>query len=262
MPDGYLIGGSVAATEHSVMCAGGEANELETISRLLDLYPSGILSVVSDTWDLWHVLTHILPQLKNRILARDGKYVTRPDSGDPADILCGDLKAPEGSPARKGVVELLWDVFGGTKTSTGHRLLDAHVGSIYGDSITKAKAQEICDRLAAKGFAAANVVFGIGSYTYQYVTRDTYGFAMKGTWVEINAVGRAIYKTPKTDNGLKNSARGRLAVTHDSSGKMTLIEDATAAQEAASLLRPVWRDGKPLVHESYDVIRARALSTL
>ena len=50
-PEGYLIGGSVAATEHSVMCAGGEACELDTINRLLDLYPSGILSVVSDTWD-------------------------------------------------------------------------------------------------------------------------------------------------------------------------------------------------------------------
>lgn len=56
----YFIAGSVAATEHSVMCAGGEESEQETFERLLNLYPAGILSVVSDTWDLWDVLTEIL----------------------------------------------------------------------------------------------------------------------------------------------------------------------------------------------------------
>src|SRR6478609_3489230 len=54
-PADYLYGGSVAATEHSVMCAGGEDDELATYLRLINLYPSGILSVVSDTWDLWKV---------------------------------------------------------------------------------------------------------------------------------------------------------------------------------------------------------------
>ncbi len=260
VPEGYLIGGSVAATEHSVMCAGGEDGELETFERLLDLYPSGILSVVSDTWDLWHVLTDILPQLKGRIMAREGKLVIRPDSGDPADILCGDPKAT--GAAGWGVVECLWDIFGGTKTSTGHRLLDPHIGCIYGDSITRERAKEITERLAAKGFASANVVFGIGSYTYQYVTRDTYGFAMKATWVEIDGVGRSIFKTPKTDNGVKNSARGRLAVLADARGELYLVENATAEQEAASLLRPVWNSGIALIHETFDVVRARARRAL
>lgn len=263
MPEGYLVGGSVAATEHSVMCAGGQEGELETFERLLRLYPTGILSVVSDTWDLWSVLTDILPRLKDRIMARDGKLVIRPDSGDPADILCG-TGAPGGSPASQGVVEVLWDLFGGTTTETGHRLLDAHVGTIYGDSITRARAVEITERLAAKGFASANVVFGVGSYTYQYVTRDTYGFAMKATWVEIDGAGRDIYKTPKTDSGLKNSARGRLAVLADESGELQLVERATAEQETASLLRPVWSDGHPLPggYESFDIIRARARRAL
>jgi nicotinamide phosphoribosyltransferase len=261
-PEGYLLDGSVAATEHSVMCAGGEQGELQTISRLLDLYPSGILSVVSDTWDLWHVSTNILPQLKARIMSRDGKFVVRPDSGDPADILCGDPDAPIGTPASKGVIQLLWDIFGGTTTDTGHKLLDPHIGAIYGDSITFARGKEITERLAANGFAAANVVFGIGSYTYQYVTRDTYGFAMKATWVMINGDAHNIQKTPKTDTGMKNSACGRLAVLLDANGHMQLIEQATPEQEAKSLLRPSWRDGKPLIHESYDVVRARARQAL
>lgn len=261
-PDYYFIGGSVSATEHSVMCAGGEEGELETISRLLDLYPIGVLSVVSDTWDLWHLLTKILPKLKDRILARAGKYVTRPDSGDPADILCGDDKAPLGSPESRGVIQLLWDIFGGTMTSTGHKLLDEHVGCIYGDSITTEKARDIIARLEARGFASQNMVFGVGSFTYQYVTRDSYGFAMKATWVEIDGKGIDIYKTPKTDSGMKNSARGRLAVLADPDGDLHLIERATREEEAMSVLRPTWRDGAFLVREDYPTIRNRARQNL
>lgn len=263
-PDGYLIGGSVAATEHSVMCAGGEASEMETFNRLLNLYPSGILSVVSDTWDLWQVLTVILPGLKARIMGRDGKLVIRPDSGDPVAIVCGDPSAPEGSPERKGVVELLWDTFGGSMTSTGHRLLDPHVGCIYGDSINEDRARRILDGLAAKGFASANVVFGVGSYTYQFVTRDTYGFAMKATWVEIDGKGMDIFKRPKTDDGMKNSAKGRLSVVRGEDGKLQLINQATPEDEARSLLRLVWRNGNFVHRTSFSKIRecaARELSS-
>lgn len=258
LPAGYFIGGSVAATEHSVMCAGGEDGELETIGRLLGLYPSGVLSVVSDTWDLWNVLTNILPALRDRIMARAGKYVTRPDSGDPVKIICGDPGAPDGTPAFKGVVQLLWETFGGTITGTGHKLLDSHVGAIYGDSITQERALEIVHQLEANGFASGNVVFGIGSYTYQYVTRDTYGFAMKATWVEIGDDGHDIFKTPKTDDGMKNSAKGRLAVLYGPDGSLTLINQATAYQESESELRPVWRDGEFVRRETYDAIRRRA----
>jgi nicotinamide phosphoribosyltransferase len=259
-PENYLIGGSVAATEHSVMCAGGEDGELETFNRLLDLYPTGILSVVSDTWDLWQVIAGILPQLKDRIMSRNGKLVIRPDSGDPADILCGDPMSDDPK-ENAGVVQLLWDIFGGTTTSTGHRLLDSHIGCIYGDSITQERAKTIMARLAAKGFASANVVFGIGSYTYQHVTRDTYGFAMKATWVKIDGVGKDIYKTPKTDSGMKKSARGRLSVLRDH-GRLTLLEQCSPVEEACSLLRPVWRDGSLLVDETFDVVRNRARENL
>ncbi|TAL29064.1 MAG: nicotinate phosphoribosyltransferase [Phenylobacterium sp.] len=253
----YLLGGSVAATEHSVMCAGGEECELDTFDRLLKLYPSGIVSVVSDTWDLWNVLTSVLPELKDRIMARPGKLVIRPDSGDPVKIICGDPEATDPA-AQQGVIRLLWDIFGGTTTDTGHRLLDQHIGCIYGDSINFERAKAITDGLAANGFASANMVFGVGSYTYQYVTRDTFGFAMKATWVEIDGKGRAIFKTPRTDDGTKNSARGRLAVALGDAGDLVLINEATAEEEARSLLRPVWRNGLLAAREGFDVIRARA----
>lgn len=268
--EGYLVGCSVPATEHSVMCAGGEESEQETFERLLDLYPKGILSVVSDTWDLWMVLTEILPSLKDRIMARDGKLVIRPDSGDPVKIICGDPDAPEGSPAHKGVIELLWDLFGGTETqgtlppSKRYKLLDSHIGCIYGDSINRDRAALILSGLMKKGFAPANIVFGSGSFTYQYVTRDTFSFAMKATWAKIKGVGRALFKKPVTDTGEKFSAKGRLAVhldetIDDGDGRqLVLIDNATPEQEADSFLRPVWRDGQFLVFEGFETVRARA----
>ncbi len=260
LADDYLIGGSVPATEHSVMCAGGQTTEMDTFERLLGLYPAGIVSVVSDTWDLWKVLTQILPKLKPQIMGRDGKLVIRPDSGDPVAIICGDRAAPIGSPEHKGVIELLWETFGGTRTHTGHKMLDSHIGCIYGDSITYDRAEAITRNLREKGFASGNMVFGIGSFSYQYVTRDTYGFAMKATSAVVDGEQRALYKDPVTDDGGKKSAKGRLAVVRDDHGHLSLINQATPEQEAQSLLTPVWRDGGFIRYEPFDVIRARARS--
>jgi nicotinamide phosphoribosyltransferase len=254
-----LIAGSVPATEHSVMTAGGQAGERETFERLLSIYPSGILSVVSDTWDLWSVLETILPTLRERILARDGKLVIRPDSGNPVDILCGTVRElGQGATApERGVIETLWDVFGGTVTAQGYKVLDPHIGAIYGDSITLERAAAIIERLEAKGFASTNVVFGIGSFTYQYVTRDTFASAIKATWAEVDGVGRDMLKDPVTDSGTKRSATGRLAVTRGKDGRLALIERATSAQEAASELQVVWEDGAAVRRQSFADVRAR-----
>lgn len=250
-----FLGGSVPATEHSVMCAGGKETETETFERLLSLYPSGIVSVVSDTWDLWSVLTKTLPKLKDKILARDGKLVIRPDSGNPEDIICGDPAAPKDSPAYKGVIELLWDEFGGT-VKDGFRHLDPHIGCIYGDSINYDRAERIFARLAAKKFASTNVVFGVGSFTYQLQTRDVFGMAMKATWVEINGEGVDIFKDPVTDNGVKKSARGRLAVVAEPLD-LELIEGASKADEKRSLLQPVWENGAFVKRQTWSEIVER-----
>lgn len=247
-----LIGGSVPASEHSVLCAGGEKNETDTFNHILDLYPNGVVSIVSDTWDLWNVLTNIVPSLKYKIMAREGKAVIRPDSGDPVKIVCGDPNA--NGPARKGVIELLWDTFGGTKTSSGHRQLDSHIGAIYGDAITYDRADKICEGLEKKGFASTNIVLGIGSYTYQYCTRDTNGFAMKATWAEVDGVGHDLFKKPVTDDGEKFSATGRLAVLRDGD-RLVAIDRATPEQEKESLLQPVWENGVFLRRQSLGNIR-------
>jgi nicotinamide phosphoribosyltransferase len=274
-----FVGGSVNATEHSVMCAGGADDEVGTFKRLLETYPTGILSIVSDTWDLWKVCTEHVVTLKDEILARDGKLVIRPDSGDPVDILCGasftkmgeyvgkgtDSYIPlvDDTPQAKGVIELLWDVFGGTVNEQGYKVLDSHIGAIYGDSITIDRADEICRRLEAKGFASTNVVLGIGSFTYQFNTRDTFGFAMKATYVELGyyeedthptqdngrwrTIGREIFKDPITDDGTKKSATGLLKVVWDPfQENYRLLDKQTWEHENLdnNQLKTIYKDGK------------------
>lgn len=252
--DGTLVGASVPATEHSVMSAGGRDGEFETFERLLDLYPTGILSVVSDTWNLWEVLTDYLPRLKDKILARDGKLVIRPDSGDPEWILCGtksnpnavqtpEVKTPATDPAYFGVVNLLWEVFGGTVNEKGMRELDPHIGTIYGDSITYERAGSIAANLMNQGYASTVPVFGFGSYTFQYQTRDTFGMAVKATWTQRGGQGFNLRKDPLTDNGNKRSASGRLAVRRTMAGDATLVEDASPEQMKESELKTVFVNG-------------------
>ncbi|WP_310554702.1 nicotinate phosphoribosyltransferase [Flavobacterium sp.] len=244
--DVELIGGSVAATEHSVMCMGTTEGEYETFKRLIcEIYPKGIVSIVSDTWDLWKVLTDYLPRLKEEIVGREGKVVIRPDSGDPADIICGN---PNGKTEqeKKGVIELLWDVFGGSTNAKGYKELIPQIGAIYGDSITVERATNICERLKQKGFASTNVVLGIGSFTYQYNTRDTFGFAMKATYGEVNGEGRAIFKDPITDDGTKKSAKGLMKIELENN-IYKLIDEVTWEQEKQGELKEVFRDGTLLV---------------
>jgi nicotinamide phosphoribosyltransferase len=252
--DTDLIGGSVAATEHSVMCMGTIEDEIGTFRRLIcDVYPKGIVSIVSDTWDLWKVLTDYMPKLKNEIINREGKVVIRPDSGDPVDIICGNPNGKNDN-ERKGVIELLWETFGGTTNAKGFKELDPHIGAIYGDSITVERATNICERLKQKGFASTNVVLGIGSYTYQYNTRDTFGFAMKATYGEVDGEGREIFKDPITDDGTKKSAKGLMKVVLEN-GTYQLKDQVSWEEEKEGELKEVFRDGKLLVDQSLAEIR-------
>jgi len=333
--DDELIGCSVPATEHSVMCLGGDGDdEYDTIKRLItETYPTGPISIVCDTWDFFKVLTEILPRLKDIIMARDGKVIIRPDSGDPADIICGTAKivdygdevsslgelklwakdditdkvnedTPHGecgtfeefglfrfngliykievamewnrhdkqyyymeeshvsgcevvnlTPEQKGAVELLWETFGGTTTEKGYKQLDSHIGLIYGDSITLDRCRDICSRLSDKGFASTNVVFGIGSYTYTYTTRDVFGFAVKATYAEIDGKPVEIYKKPKTDDGTKNSAKGLTAVYMSQDGNFHMQDQATWDHVKNCSLELVYRDGALIRNTDISEIR-------
>ncbi|MBL1209022.1 nicotinate phosphoribosyltransferase [Geminocystis sp. GBBB08] len=255
--DEEIIGVSVPATEHSVMAMGMPDGELETFRRLIeDLYPQGIVSIVSDTWDFWKVITQYTLLLKEKIIARNGKLVIRPDSGDPVKIICGDSSYPQDTPEYKGAIQCLWEIFGGTITPQGYKMLDSHIGLIYGDSITLDRAYQILHQLEIKGFASGNVVFGIGSYTYQYVTRDNFGFAVKATSGVVNGKRRDIFKNPKTDTGTKKSAKGLLRIEQENNTYI-LYEQQTPEQEKQGALETVFLDGKLIKCYSLKEIRQR-----
>ena len=323
------------------------------LDLIVNRFTKGIVSYVADSFNLWDVITKILPTIKSEILARDGKLVIRPDSGDPVDILCGvsrkykDLSTyfPEGDvlpeyfedslldevredtphgeigvteyeniyivkgklykakihniswnrydkqyyfidmwekakitieelewkPSDKGVIELLWDIFGGTTNEQGYKVLDHHIGAIYGDSITPERQLEIYRRLAAKGFAATNIVLGIGSFTYQYNTRDTLGFAAKGAWFEVEEEFWAspeslepgirtksynIYKDPVTDDGVKRSLKGLIQVKLIDN-EYVVNQECSWEQEENSELRIIYEDGKFYNQTSLTEIREK-----
>ncbi len=267
-----LVGASCVATEHSIMALDMQGGEVNTFSRLLADFPKGILSVVSDTWSLPNVVCEILPTLKDKIQKRDGKLVIRPDSfwTDPVDCICGfdgyhpqmqKLNAAEIISVKKGLIEALWDIFGGTVNDKGYKVLAPCIGAIYGDAISLERAEKISQRLKDKGFASTNIVYGIGSYTYQFNTRDTLGLAMKATYGIVKKEMREIFKDPVTDDGMKKSAKGLLRV--DKINNDYIVRDCvTIEEEAGGELKPVFLDGKLLVDYTLANIRETVMANL
>lgn len=256
---------SIPATEHSVMCAnvakqqaeGKGRDETETYRKLItELYPSGFVSIVSDTYDFWYNVSVVIPSLKEDIMKRDGRLVVRPDSGSPVDIICGTVKNGGTTPEEKGLIELLWDEFGGTINSKGYKVLDPHIGAIYGDSITLERAELIFAGLEEKGFASSNIVMGVGSYSYQGNTRDSLGFAIKATSVTQGGVEYPIQKDPKTDPG-KKSFRGRVKVVNDK-----CIDNMSSTGDYSDDELEVMFENGIVSHVDIGTIRKRALSEI
>jgi len=260
---------SVRASEHSQMTAGGIEGEFEIYENLLTKFPTGIMSLVSDSFDLWRVLTDYLPKLKDIIMARDGKLVIRPDSGNPVDIICGEpinYKTNKAysqpvtiSPKNKGVIELLWDVFGGTVNEEGFKVLDSHIGMIYGEAINQNNIKEIFSRLEAKSFAASNCFFGQGSFSMQMVTRDTWGMALKCIAQQRNGELVEIMKDPVTDDGIKKSAKGLTVVFKDENGEYYLKDQASLEELSSeeNQLKVRFKDGNYYNQTTLSLIRQR-----
>jgi len=299
-------GGSVPATEHSVMTINISTSnhddkllaEQTYLHKLLtDLYPTGILSVVCDSYDFWGVIEHNLPALKDVIMYRDGKLVIRPDSGNPIDVICGvsvnqsfnyDLEEAipllymgttyfecnsgtykvktivndedeyESSYTKiteveaRGLLQSLWDIFGGTLNDKGYKVLDSHIGLIYGDAITADVYESILSRMESMGFSSDNLVIGKGAVGDQLITRDTFGFAIKATHCVVNGQSIEVSKEPKTD-AKKKSAKGLLHVTPD----FQLIDQCTPEQEATGLLEPIFHNSEVLSNTTLEEIRQK-----
>jgi nicotinamide phosphoribosyltransferase len=194
---------SVPASEHSVMCAYGINDEIKAFMRMLDTYPSGIVSIVSDTYNIWKVMTEYTSILKDKILSRDGKVVFRPDSGNAEFIICGDPEKDPQSPEGKGCIKLLDEMFGSTINARGFKELNPKVGLIYGDGMYLERYKTVLERLTKMGYASSNLVIGIGGILRNH-SRDTLGFAVKATKVRVLNRELSIMKDPITDHGKKS----------------------------------------------------------
>jgi nicotinamide phosphoribosyltransferase len=270
--------------------------EKEVIRQLIEEdFPEGMLSIVADSFDYWATITEVAPALKDKISARRpnelgmAKVVFRPDSGDPVKILTGyfdnelvcdnmgrpvlygdgmyrtvDNFTPVTVAEVKGSVQCLWDTFGGTTTEKGFNVLHERVGLIYGDSISLVRALEIFRRLACKGFASCNVVFGVGSYTYNMLSRDTFGWAMKALYAEIEAqYGKdriEIYKDPATDDGTKKSAKGLVRVEKEGDDYV-LYDQQTLEQFEQGEYKTVFRNSVITVRPQLAEMRENLMSS-
>lgn len=263
----YNCAGTIPATEHSIECANavgmdGVPDDEAYFKEMLSRFPDGFISIVADGFDYWNFIGKIVPKYKEQIMARNGRVVIRPDSGDPVKIICGDPEATDPL-VRMGSYEFLLKTFGGRLNSKGYMELDPHVGLIYGDAINIKRQREIYKLLEEKGIAATNLVLGIGSFTYNCATRDGLGLAMKATYCEIDGVGKEIFKDPKTvtASGMtKKSLRGLIAVKFAKDGGIVAVDQVTPEEEAdesTNLLQTVFEDGKIVRETTLDEIRKR-----
>ena len=241
-----MAGFSIPAAEHSTMTSWGRAREEAAYANMLDAFEGEgkLVAVVSDSYDLDAALTSIWGgSLRDKVLARKGTLVVRPDSGDPVE-----------TPVR--AVRTLWEAFGGSVNAKGYRVLDPHVRVIQGDGMPPASIARLIERLIAEGFAIDNIAFGMGGGLLQQVNRDTLRFAMKANAMrDADGLWHDVSKAPATDPA-KASKAGRQAVVRGEGRLAARRMDAVA--EADNLLRPVWRDGTLLVQHSFEDVRARA----
>lgn len=242
-----MAGFSIPAAEHSTMTSWGKEREEAAYANMLDAFDGEgkVVAVVSDSYDLDAALTRIWGgSLRDKVLARKGTLVVRPDSGDPVE-----------TPVR--TVKTLWEAFGGTVNAKGYRVLDPHVRVIQGDGMTPATIARLIDRLIEEGLAIDNIAFGMGGGLLQQVNRDTLRFAMKANAMrDADGVWHDVAKAPATDPG-KASKAGRQAVVLEAGRMVTRRMEQVG--DANNLLRPVWRNGTQFVRHSFDELRARAV---
>lgn len=243
---------------------------------LKEVQQTGNFTYVADTYDFWGIIGKVLPTIAYEILSRDGKFIVRPDSGDPvrvilgrglytpkaqAPVFCKNEKLYGSYTEQIGALESLSQTFGYTLNNVGMKILNPHIGLIYGDAITAERQEDILRGITERGWAPENITLGIGAYTFQYATRDTRGFAIKATACDIEGIGEIpIFKQPKTDMS-KSSQRGAVAIRHSDIdvNVITGYRDGLTIEDAVSdtIMKQIFLDGKTMNKENLDLIRLR-----
>ena len=240
-----MAGFSIPAAEHATMTAWGRTHEGDAYANMLEHYggEGKMLAVVSDSYDIWNAIDNIWGKdLKEKVTNSGGTLVVRPDSGDPATVVCT-------------AINKLMDAFGYSVNSKGYRILPDYVRIIQGDGVSPGSIEKILEIMKHQRLSADNVAFGMGSALLQRLNRDTLKFAMKASAARVNGEWRDVYKDPVTDPG-KESKKGRLALVKKGSSFETIKADNLSGRE--NLLVPVFKDGELIVDQTLEEVRAKA----
>lgn len=238
-----MAGFSIPAAEHSTITSWGRENEVEAFKNMLEQYPTGLVAVVSDSYNIYEACEKLWGlSLRNKVLERDGTLVIRPDSGEPPYVVCK-------------VLDILGNKFGYTTNEKGFKVLDPHVRVIQGDGINKQMLDNILFRMQTHGWSADNIAFGSGGALLQKHNRDTYKISIKCSHAVIDGKKVEVYKNPVDDPG-KVSKKGRLALIKRDGIYITVGEDTVSAEE--NHLIEIFRNGELLVDQNLSEIRQRA----
>lgn len=241
---------SIPASEHSTITSWGRFYEKDAMENMLDQYPTGPVACVSDSYDIQNACEIIWPSLKDKILARDGVLVVRPDSGDIKMTL-------------QVVLSALWKNFGGRVTEDGYKILDPHIRVIQGDGMNYDSLKEILSYLRTIGFSIENVAFGMGGALLQKLDRDTQKFAFKCSAIKIKDEWHDVFKSPteidaegNRSASFKKSKRGRLSLIRTENGFQTKVREDEPL--VGDCLRTVFEDGEVKPDGDFKDVRRRA----
>ena len=270
------VGYGALSFEHSTVTSNYalDGNEETLLKRALtEIYPNDNFSFLTDSYDHDNFLKNVIPACKEEILAHNGTILFRGDSGDPVEVITD-------------MVFALWDIFGGTINEKGYKVLDKHVKAIYGDSITPQRCEAVYKILEEAGFSIQNVSLGVGSFSfmcleefvktdiwdangdpstetyihYNPYTRDTFGVAVKATYMEDKDHNPIpIFKNPK-EASFKKSQKGCCSVFLDTKGNFIYEDGMTYAERTAdmrNLLEPIFANGKMIKEYTLAEVRDR-----
>jgi len=241
-----MPGFSIPAAEHSTLTSWGRENEALAMENMLTQYPEGLVACVSDSFDIYRACEIIWGSLlKDRVLARNGTLVVRPDSGNPPEVVVK-------------VLNILGEKFGYERNKKGFKVLDPHVRVIQGDGCNYEMCERILEAMKICEWSADNVAFGMGGGLLQNLNRDTQRFAFKCSAVKVAGEWRDVFKCPVTDLG-KISKAGRLRLVpmmNAAGGTSYQTVSELANVHGRDILVEVFRDGKILKDYTFDEVRS------
>jgi nicotinamide phosphoribosyltransferase len=244
-----MAGFSVPAMEHSTVTSWGRENEVASYRNMVKVNgkPGGIVSAVSDSYDIFNACKLWGTELKQDVLDSGATLVVRPDSGDPADIVLKCLK-------------ILDQYFGHTVNAKGYKVLN-NVRVLQGDGINHASIRSILYTATLAGYSADNIVFGQGGALLQIVNRDDQKFAMKASAALVNGTWVDVYKDPITDKG-KRSKKGKLELIQHKDGTFTTMREEEVAETCVGsdmrMLETVFQNGELFRDMTFDEVRTNA----